>query len=74
MLVEAQYKLELPTAANDTLRVLAVNYPNHPAFDENGDLVLAERIRGRDRSWANLMTLGPARPPRDAAAVAPAAS
>ena len=58
VLVEAQYKLELPTAANDTLRVLAVNYPNHPAFDENGDLVLAERIRGRDRSWANLMTLG----------------
>ena len=58
VLVEAQYKLELPTAANDTLRVLAVNYPDHPAFDENGDLVLAERIRGRDRSWANLMTLG----------------
>ena len=58
VLVEAQYKLELPTAANDTLRVLAVNYPHHPAFDENGDLVLAERIRGRDRSWANLMTLG----------------
>ena len=58
LLVEAQYKLELPTAANDTLRVLAVNYPDHPAFDENGDLILAERIRGRDRSWTNLMTFG----------------
>ena len=58
VLVEANYKLDLPAAANDTLRVLAVNYPNHPAFDENGNLVLADRVRDRDRSWANLMTLG----------------
>ena len=58
VLVEANYRLELPAAANDALRVLAVNYPNHPAFDENGDLVLADRVRDRERSWANLMTLG----------------
>ena len=58
VLVEAQYRLDLPAAANDALRVLAVNYPNYPAFDENGDLVLADRVRDRDRSWANLVTLG----------------
>ena len=58
ILVEANYKLDLPTAANDALRVLALNYPRHPAFDDNGDLVLADRVRDRDRSWANLMTLG----------------
>ena len=58
VMVEANYKLELPTAANDALRVLALNYPRHPAFDENGDLVLADRVRDRERSWANLMTLG----------------
>ena len=67
VLVEANHKLGLTEAANDALRVLAINYPNHPAFDQNGDLVLAERIRNRDRSWANLMTLGlldrPAVPP-----------
>ena len=58
VLVEANYKLDLPAAANDSLRVLALNYPRHPAFDDNGDLVLADRVRDRERSWANLMTLG----------------
>ena len=58
VLIEANYKLGLESDANDALRVLAMNYPNHPAFDEQGDLVLAERIRNRDRSWANMMTLG----------------
>ncbi len=58
VLVEANYKLGLTEAANDALRVLSINYPNHASFDVNGDLVLAERIRNRDRSWMNLMTFG----------------
>ncbi len=58
VLVEANYKLGLTDAANDALRVLAINYPNHAAFDANGDLVLDERIRNRNRSWINLMTFG----------------
>ena len=58
VLVEANYKLGLEDEANNALRVLALNYPNYPAFDEDGNLVLAERIRNRDRSWTNVMTLG----------------
>ncbi len=58
LLVEANYKLGLTDAANDALRVLAINYPHHQSFDGNGDLVLAERVRNRDRSWMNLMTFG----------------
>jgi len=58
IIVEANWQLGLPDAANDALRVLAINYPQYPAFDENGDLVLAKRIRNRDRSWTNLVTLG----------------
>ena len=58
VLVEANYKLGFTDEANNALRVLALNYPNHPAFDEEGNLVLAERIRNRDRSWTNIMTLG----------------
>ena len=58
VLVEANYKLGLEDEANNALRVLAMNYPNYPAFDEDGNLVLAERIRNRDRSWTNVMTLG----------------
>ena len=56
--IEANYKLGLIEEANNTLRVLALNYPQHDAFDEAGNLVLAERIRNRDRSWTNIMTLG----------------
>ncbi len=58
IVVEANWKLGLPDAANDALRVLAVNYSNYPAFDQNGNLVLDEAIRNRDRTWMNLMTLG----------------
>lgn len=58
IMVEANYKLGLPEAANDALRVLAVNYPRYPAFNDGGELVLAEQVRNRDRSWTNLVTLG----------------
>lgn len=58
IVVEASWKLGLPSAANDALRVLAINHPEYPAFNEEGDLVLAERVRNRDRSWTNLVTFG----------------
>jgi hypothetical protein len=38
--------------------VLALNHPEFPEFNSAGDLVLEERIRNRDRSWTNIMTLG----------------
>ncbi|MFK7912745.1 MAG: outer membrane protein assembly factor BamD [Pseudomonadales bacterium] len=56
--VEANLKLGLDNAANNSMRVLALNFPNYPAFDDSGDLILAEAIKNRDRSWVNLMTLG----------------
>ena len=58
VLVEANYRLGLEDAANDALRVLAVNYPHYQAFDDDGNLVLTDQIRNRDRSWTNLVTLG----------------
>jgi outer membrane protein assembly factor BamD len=58
VLVEANYKLGLEDAANDALAVLAHNFPDYPAFDAEGNLVLTEQIRNRDRSWTNMMTLG----------------
>lgn len=58
VLIEANYKLGLEDAANDALRVLAANYPDYPAFDDSGNLVLTEAVRNRDRSWLNLVTLG----------------
>jgi outer membrane protein assembly factor BamD len=58
VLVEANWKLGLPHAANDNLRILAINFPNHSAFDNEGNVVLEDRIRNRDRSWANVLTFG----------------
>lgn len=58
IMVEANIKLDMNEAANDALRVLAINFPNYPAFNEDGELVLDEQVRNRDRSWTNMVTLG----------------
>jgi len=58
ILVEADYRLGLTDAANDALRVLALNFPDYHAFDDDGTLLLAKQVRNRDRSWLNLMTFG----------------
>ncbi len=58
ILVECNWRLGLEAAANDTLRVLAENYPSHSAFDSEGNLVLADRVLSRDRSWTNIVTFG----------------
>lgn len=58
VMVEAYYKLGRTEEANRSLRVLALNHPDYPEFDANGNLVLEERIRNRDRSWTNIMTMG----------------
>jgi outer membrane protein assembly factor BamD len=58
LLVEANYKLGLEDAADHALQVLVVNFPRYPAFDEDGNLVLADQILNRDRSWTNMVTLG----------------
>ena len=58
VLVEANWKLGLEDAANDALSVLALNFPDYRAFDEDGKLVLEDIGVRRQRSWLNLMTFG----------------
>lgn len=58
IMVECNWRLGLEDAANDSMRVLASNYPGHEAFDAEGNLVLADRVLSRDRSWTNIVTLG----------------
>ena len=57
IMIEAYARLGQPDLANDALRVLALNYPQYPAFDRNGDFVLEDDVRNQDRSWLNLVTL-----------------
>lgn len=58
VLIETNWKLGLPDAAEDALKVLALNFPDYHAFDENGQLVLRNIIDQRERSWLNLVSLG----------------
>ena len=58
IVIEANYRLGLDDAANDALRVLAMNFPEYKAFDADGNLVLRDQILNRDRTWANLFTFG----------------
>lgn len=58
ILIEASYKLGLERTANDALRVLAINYPTYPAFDDKGRYVLEQNIQNRDRSWMNMVSFG----------------
>ena len=58
LLVECNWRLGLETETNNLLRVLALNYPDHENFDENGNLILENEVKNRNRSWTNIITLG----------------
>ena len=56
--IEANWRLGLPQAATDSLRVLAANDPQYPAFDSQGRFVFQQQTFDRNRSWINMMTFG----------------
>ena len=58
VLIETNWKLGLADIAEDALKVLALNFPDYHAFDEDGQLVLRNVIEKRDRSWLNMMSFG----------------
>ena len=58
VLIETNWKLGLADVAEDALKVLALNFPDYHAFDEDGQLVLRNVIEKRDRSWLNMVSLG----------------
>ncbi len=58
LMIEAYLKLNLSEPANDALRVLVSNYPDYPALDADGDFVISQTLRNRDRSWVNIATFG----------------
>lgn len=58
VLVESNWKLGLPDAAEDSLRVLALNFPDYRGFNDEGKLVLANVLERRRRSWVNVVSFG----------------
>ena len=58
VLIEANWQLGLHDAANDALEVLALNFPDYPAFDNQGQLILQNIVDNRERTWLNLVSFG----------------
>ena len=48
VLVECNWRLGLETETDNLLRVLALNYPDHENFDENGNLILENEVKNRN--------------------------
>ncbi|MEJ2130536.1 MAG: outer membrane protein assembly factor BamD, partial [Gammaproteobacteria bacterium] len=58
IMIEAYMRLGLEAVANDALRVLVHNFPNYPSLDDEGNFVVYDSIRNRDRSWLNVVSFG----------------
>lgn len=58
VMVQGYMLLGLGDMAEDSRRVLALNYPDHPSLDENGQFISNYSLDGPDRSLINRMSLG----------------
>ncbi|MEH6636832.1 MAG: outer membrane protein assembly factor BamD [Halioglobus sp.] len=56
--------LGMDDLATDSIDVLAMNYPNHPSLNENGEFVSVYTLDGLQRSWINKLSFGLFDPPK----------
>ena len=63
VMTQAYILLELPELANDTARVLCLNYPEHPNLDSECNFDGGYDADGLERSWINAVTFGLLDPP-----------
>jgi outer membrane protein assembly factor BamD len=56
--------LDLEELAEESIAVLAANFPDHPAVDKNGQFVSEYTLDGVQRSWVNKLSLGLFDPPQ----------
>jgi len=65
VMAEGYHLLGLPELAANAAQTLALNFPDHPALDEQGHFRFQDDIKDRD-SWWHKLTLGrftPEKPP-----------
>lgn len=58
VMVQGYSLMGLYELADDSLAVLALNYPDHPSLDSNGNFISSYTTEGPERSAINKMTLG----------------
>jgi outer membrane protein assembly factor BamD len=55
--------LDLEDLAKDTIDILAMNYPEHPNLDKNGEFKSVYTLDGLQRNWINKASFGLFFPP-----------
>ncbi len=58
VMAQGYYLLGMRDLADDTARILASNYPNHPALKTDGSFKYREDVSGEKRSLTNKLTFG----------------
>ena len=58
IMVEAYRLLELDDLADQTLEVLASNFPDHDSLDTDGNFVKRRSVKSSARSWLNIISFG----------------
>ena len=56
--------LNMDELAEESIAVLAKNFPDHPSVDKNGQFKSSYTLDGVQRSWVNTLTLGLFDPPQ----------
>ncbi len=56
--------LGMDDLARDSISILALNYPEHPSLDENGEFTSVFTLDGLQRSWINRLSFGLFDPPK----------
>ena len=56
--------LGMEDLAQDSIQVLAMNYPDHPSIDKNGEFTSVYTMDGLQRSWINRASFGLFDPPQ----------
>lgn len=58
VMVQGYHLLDMPELSNQMLEVLKLNYPDHPALNDDGSFDFQYRADDGGRSWLSLVTFG----------------
>ena len=63
IVIQSYILLGMEDLAQDSIKTLALNYPEHPSLDREGNFITSYSIDGFERSWINKVSFGLFDPP-----------
>ena len=57
-MVEAYQLLDMQELADQTLTVLASNYPDHESLEADGSFKKTRSVKNKERGWLNIISFG----------------